>query len=227
MLGRVSLLRGDLGRAREQLDGAVALAERDHWLSFLPWPQAFLGHAHFYAGDLAAAAGCLEQSFARACHMGDPCWEGISGRGLALVAEASGDSARAVRLLLEARSRSSRLPDPYVWLGVHILDALCEVGRRSGHPATSQWVEEMHDRASRAGMRELTVRAMLHGAALGDRADAAVAAMLAVDIDNPTLEPLVAAVRGPDGETAGQSTGPLDTTARDAGDAPSPRRRAR
>ena len=54
-----------------------------------------------------------------------------------------------------------------MWLDVHILDALCEMGCRHGHPLTDSWVEEMHERASRAGMQELTVRAMLHGARLG------------------------------------------------------------
>lgn len=49
----------------------------------------------------------------------------------------------------------------------------------------------MHDRASRSGMRELTVRAMLHRAARGSGADAEVAAMLADDIDNPALARLV------------------------------------
>ncbi len=45
----------------------------------------------------------------------------------------------------------------------------------------------MHDRSSRTGMRELTVRAMLHGAALGDDGDAGMAAILASEIDNPLL----------------------------------------
>ena len=91
MLGRISLLRGELGDAAGQLGAAVALAERDHWLSFLPWPQALLGQVLLSQGDLAGAAQSLEQSFARACQIGDPCWEGISARGLALVTEASGD----------------------------------------------------------------------------------------------------------------------------------------
>lgn len=194
MLGRISLLRGELGDAAAQLGAAVDLAERDHWLSFLPWPQALLGQVLLSRGDSASASGSLEQSFARACQIGDPCWEGISARGLAMVAEAAGDVDRAITVLLDARTRCNRLADPYVWLDVHILDALCELGRRHGHPQTRDWVELMHDRASRTGMRELTVRAMLHGAALGSRGDAEAAAMLAVDIDNPTLAPLVAAV---------------------------------
>ena len=187
MLGRVSLLRGELDDAAGRLRSAITLAEGDHWLSFLPWPQALLGQVMLSRGDLGGATEALEQSFARACQIGDPCWEGISARGLALLRDAHGDADAAVTVLLDARRRANRCADPYVWLDVHILDALCELGRRHRHPSTAGWVEEMHRRASRTGMRELTVRAMLHGAALGDAGDAEAAALLAGDIDNPVL----------------------------------------
>jgi hypothetical protein len=194
MLGRARLLRGELDAAGGHLRAAVELAEQEHWLSFLPWPQALLGQVLLTRGDLAGAAACLEQSFARACQIGDPCWEGISARGLALLAEATGDPDRAIADLVDARARTNRLADPYVWLDVHILDALCETGVRHGHPGTASWVEEMHERASRAGMRELTVRAMLHGARLGSPGDAEAAAILAATIDNPRLAPLLAGI---------------------------------
>ena len=193
MLGRVSLLRGDLAGATELLAVAGDLAERDHWLSYLPWPQALLGQTWLSLGDLDAAARALEQSFARACQIGDPCWEGISARGLAMLAEAQGEVDRAFAVLLDARARATRLADPYVWLDVHILDALCEIGRRHGHPQTASWADAMLDRSSRTGMRDLTVRAMLHQAASGLRGDAELAALLADDIDSPALSALVAA----------------------------------
>ena len=196
MLGRMSLLRGELAEAAELLAAAVDLAQGDHWLSFLPWPQALLGQARLSAGDLDAATQTLEQSFARACQIGDPCWEGIAARGLALLAEAKGDVDQAFAVLLDARSRANRLADPYVWLDVHILDALCEIGRRQGHPLTATWADAMLDRSSRTGMRELTVRAMLHESAVGARGDAEAAALLAADIDNPQLAPLVATALG-------------------------------
>jgi DNA-binding SARP family transcriptional activator len=195
MLGRISLLRGDLDDAAEHLVASGELAERDHWLSFLPWPQALHGQVLLSRGDLAGATACLEQSFARACQIGDPCWEGIAARGLALLAEASGQVDQGFSVLLDARARASRLADPYVWLDVHILDALCELGRRHGHPATPDWVTEMRERAARTGMRELTVRALLHGAALGDAGDGELATILAADIDNPELAAAVLARR--------------------------------
>ena len=187
MLGRIGLLRGDLDEAERWLRESLAVTEADHWVSFRPWPQALLGQVSLSRGDVAAATPCLEQSYARACQIGDPCWEGIAARGLALVTEATGDVDGAMARLLDARARSTRLADPYVWLDVHILDALCEVGIRHGDARAGSWVEDMHERSSRTGMRELTVRAMLHGAALGDRADAEMAAILAAEIDNPTL----------------------------------------
>lgn len=202
MLGRISLLRGDLAGAAGQLRAAIALAEHEHWLSFIPWPQALLGQVQLSQGDLGAASDSLEQSFARACQIGDPCWEGIAARGLALLTEASGDASAAFTVLLDARARSTRLADPYWWLDGYILDALCELGRLHDHPHTRQWADELRDRASRNQMRELTVRAMLHHAALGNHADAEAAAMLAVNIDNPQLGPLVAAA----GQVGGRTT---------------------
>ena len=192
MLGRVSLLRGDLEPAAQRLDASIARAEQGNWLAFLPWPQALRGEAHLAAGDPAGAAGALEQAFARACQLGDPCWEGMSARGLALVAEATGDPGRAFAILVDARARSKRLADAYVWLEAHILDALCALGRRHGHPQTRQWNDTMRRIASRAGMRELTVRSLLHGAALGDEGDGAAAASLAAEIDSPALKLLLA-----------------------------------
>ena len=59
---------------------------------------------------------------------------GESARGLALVAEANGDTDAAFDTLLDARARSTRLADPYVWLEVHILDALCTLGRPARPP---------------------------------------------------------------------------------------------
>jgi hypothetical protein len=191
MLGRIALLQGDLEGAGTRLHDSITLAERDHWLSFLPWPQALLGHVQLRQQDLEGASACLEQSFARACQIGDPCWEGIAARGLALLAEASGDADRALADLVEARTRATRLADPYVWLDVFILDALCDSGTRHGHPSTETWVDEMHERASRAGMRELTVRAMVHAARAGSRGDAEAAVILAGAIENPELERLV------------------------------------
>ena len=192
MLGRIHLLRHELAEAADCLDGAIDIAERERWLAFLPWPQALRGEVDLARGDMATAAARLEQAFARACHLGDPCWEGMAARGLALAAEAGGEVDRAFELLADARARCNRVADPYVWLDAYILDAQCEVGRRHGHPETARWVETMRTLASRTAMREMIVRAMLHGAAIGSEADAEGAVLLAQGIDNPALAQAVA-----------------------------------
>ncbi|MBL7253133.1 AfsR/SARP family transcriptional regulator [Paractinoplanes lichenicola] len=170
MLGRVHLLTGDLTAAAARLDESIQVASRDHWLAFLPWPQAMRGETLLAAGDPAAAARMLRQAFARACQLGDPCWEGMAARSLALVAEAEGHSGRAFELLADARARSNRLADPYVWLDAHILDAQCTLGRRHGHPDTPVWIDTLRRLASRTGMREMTVHALRHSGDL-DAAD--------------------------------------------------------
>src|SRR6185437_10574600 len=116
MLGRISLFRDALDAAAGHLDASIKLAEDDHWLAFLPWPQALRGEVQLARGDPAEAAELLEQAFARACQLGDPCWEAMAARGLALVAEAAGETERAIAMLAEARARSGRLAEPYLWL---------------------------------------------------------------------------------------------------------------
>lgn len=187
MLGRVHLLRNDLERAAPLLEASIELAEKDHWLAFLPWPQALLGETQLLLGDVSGATQRLRQAFARACQLGDPCWEGMSARGLALLAEQQGNPGLAFELLADARTRCNRLADPYVWLDAYILDAACVLGLRHGHPDTSNWVEAMHSLASRTGMRDLTVRSLLHLSALGRPGSEHAAALLTADIEGPHL----------------------------------------
>ncbi len=187
MVGRIGLLRADLDGAAEHLDLAIALAETYQWLAFLPWPQALRAEVALARGELAGAAASAEQAFARACQLGDPCWEGTSARSLALIADARGEPDAAIAGLLDARSRCNRPADTYVWLEASILDALASIGVRQAHPDTRAWIDDLAEVAARAGMRELTVRALLHGAALGDDGAADAAAQVAVGIDNPVL----------------------------------------
>lgn len=191
MLGRVNLLRGELGVAAEQLDTSIEIAERDHWLAVLPWPQSLRGEVQLELDDPIGAAELLQQAFARACQLNDPCWEGLAARGLARVAEASGDPEHAFALLSDARQSCNRFADPYVWLDAYILDAQCRLGRRYDHPETKGWINTMRRLTSRSGMKELTVRALLHGAAAGNSGDRDAAVLLGTNIDNPELQRLL------------------------------------
>ena len=107
--------------------------------------------------------------------------------GLAIVADIQGEPSRAFDGLADARRRCRRLADPYVWLDAYILDAQCELGRRHDHPDVTTWTDTLRELASRTGMKEMTVRSLLHGAALGRENDAEAATLLAADLDNPIL----------------------------------------
>lgn len=190
MLGRAHLLRGDLAEAADMLDASIVLSKRQHWLAFLPWPQALLGETQLALGKVSDAVETLDRAFAQACQLGDPCWEGASARGLALAADAQGETDRAFEVMAEARIRCNRLSDTYLWLTVHILDAQCQLGLKHGHPDTESWINTMNREASRTGMRELVARSLLHRVATGDEASLVMARLLAAEIENQTLNQL-------------------------------------
>ena len=166
LLGRVSLLTGALEAAAGQLDASIELASRDRWLAFLPFPQALRGEVQLAQADVTGAAERFQHAFARAWQIGDPCWEGFAARGLALAAEACGDSGRAFALLDEARARCNRLGEPYTWLDAYILDAMCELGVRYSSPAVKERIEELRVLATRTGMKALAERSAQHASAL-------------------------------------------------------------
>ena len=190
MLGRALMLRGELPEAANALDRAVMLAQRE-WTAFVPWPQSLRAEVDLVRGDVDAAADRFEHAFALGCQLGDPCWEGIAGRGLGRVAIARGEYGRAVEVLVDAIGRSARLPDAYVWGKGYALDALCGLAVAQAMPHAAAWLGEMQALAARCGMRELTVRACIHQAELGDRASATAARLLVCEIDNPALRILV------------------------------------
>lgn len=196
MVGRMHLLQGEPALAIARLQDATRLCEQGRWLSLLPWPQALLGEALLAGGDVDAAAEVLEQAFARACHLADPCWEGTAARGLALVSEARGEVEGAFDRLEDARVRSRRAGDPYVWLDAYILDAMATIGIRHRHPRTAEWVSQLQSLAERTDMRELTVRALVHAARLGSPQAADGARLLVTGIDNPALTTVVEALGG-------------------------------
>jgi len=80
MIGRIHVLRGDIDAAGDGLRAAIALGERDRWLAFLPWPQAFLGEVELIRGDVDAAESILGQAVARACLGPRPLSRGSSHR---------------------------------------------------------------------------------------------------------------------------------------------------
>jgi DNA-binding SARP family transcriptional activator len=186
-LGRLHLLRGELGPARRMLESAYASTRRLGWTAFLAFPQSLLAEVDLIEGREQEAEDGLERAYATACHVGDPCWESYALRGQGLVAAARGDSDAALRLLREATRSSRRLPDTHAWVDGYCLEALCEFAVEQSLPEAAAWVDELEELASRSGMRELALRAMLHRARLGQAGARASARMLLARVDNPAL----------------------------------------
>jgi DNA-binding SARP family transcriptional activator len=191
MIGRVHLLRGELDAATLALDDSLALAGTAGWSAFVPWPLSLRAEVDLLRGDVPAARTRLEQAFALGCQIGDPCWEGLSARGLGLVLAAQGDVDGAIETLLDARRRAGRLPDAYVWVEAYILDALATIGVSEQLPSAAGWVAELAAVAERSDMAELTVRAAAHRWRLGDPAGREAARALSADVDNPVLARLL------------------------------------
>lgn len=185
--GRSRLLIGDLAAAASDLADALTAARRANWASFIPLPAALLGEVRLADGEAEEAERHFETAFALALQFDDPCWEGISGRGLGLVAADRGDLATAFARLAEARRRCIRVPDAWLWVEAYCLEALAALAVEAGDAEARRWIEELEALASRTGMRELVVRALRHRGTLGD-ADARIAAgLLAEQIENPVL----------------------------------------
>jgi ATP/maltotriose-dependent transcriptional regulator MalT len=192
LVGRIHLLRGDVSGAATALDRSLELVAAERWTAFRPWPESLRAELLVRAGRNAEAAERLDAAFRLACRLGDPCWEATAARSRALVHAARGDVQGARAHLEDARTRITRHSDPYQWVHAQVLETLAGLLVETDPTAAREVVDELADLAGRTGMRELTVRAHVHRARLGDAAALELATLLAPDIDNPALGELVA-----------------------------------
>ena len=153
--GRACLLAGDLPAARGHLEQALQIAQTRSWAGVTAAPLALLGHAAVATGDLVTARDLLEEAMARACQVGDPCWETWAAHGLGLHAAASGDPAAALHHLADAVTRSRPARGGHLWSHVWALTDAARLGRHRGDPRHVAWQEEALATAQRCGMRAL------------------------------------------------------------------------
>jgi DNA-binding SARP family transcriptional activator len=195
VLARSHLLRDDRSQAAAALARSLELVHQQRWMAFLPWPQTLRAELDLRGGDLDGAADGLEQAWALACQLGDPCWEGMAGRGLALLHAGRGDPASAGAWLDEAAQRCNRVPDRYQWVHGHVLDAAAAAAlARGDHDRARRLVDALWSLAACCDLRELVVRAHVHRYRLGDGAALNAARLLAANIDNPALSPLLTSI---------------------------------
>jgi DNA-binding SARP family transcriptional activator len=98
------------------LTACLDLVHELRWVSFEPWPATVLAEANLVTSRADAAPLEFERWFAMSCQLEDPCWEGASGRVLALHYARRLQHDLALRWIVEARTRCERKSD--IWTGL-------------------------------------------------------------------------------------------------------------
>jgi DNA-binding SARP family transcriptional activator len=196
VMARSLLLAGQIGQARAAAECSMSLCDQDRWNAFLPWPQALRAHCLAAAGLWDEARDDAEQAFAMACQLGDPCWEGLAGRALALVALQAGDAAKAGEWITEARRRCDRVPDRWVWLSGFVVLGHLEIAAREEPDLVVPLARRLYQHALRADLPEFIAWALIYQAEAGDLAGLALARTIAARVTNPALHERAAALDG-------------------------------
>jgi DNA-binding SARP family transcriptional activator len=192
LMSRSLLLAGQVEKARAAAERSINICDRERWNAFLPWPQALRAHCLVAAGRCGEARDDAESAFALACQLGDPCWEGMAGRALALLALRAGDGSAAAEWIIDARRRCDRVPDRYVWVSGFVGLGHLEIAALQQRDLVMPLARRLYRDALRADLPEFVAWALIYQAEAGDVANLPLARSLAAAIDNPTLQARVA-----------------------------------
>lgn len=194
VLARSLLLSGQAKQARMAAEASIEVANRERWNAFLPWPQVLRAQALAELGDWNSAGQDAEVAFALACELGDPCWEGMAGRALGMIALHAGDRAAAHTWIADARRRCDRVSDRYVWVSAYIGLADLELAGREGAAAVAAGADRLRQDAIRSDLPEFLAWALTFLAELGDPTQVPLARAAAVGVSNPALQTRVRAL---------------------------------
>jgi DNA-binding SARP family transcriptional activator len=195
VLARSLLLAGQVEQAQAAADRSIEICEQDRWNAFLPWPQALRAHCLIARGLLGQAQDDAEQAFALASQIGDPCWEGMAGRAMALLALQNGQEAAAVQWVIDAQRRCDRLPDRYVWVSGFVALGHLEIVARLQPDLVIPLARRLYERSLRADLPEFTAWALIYQAEAGDPGALALAEAITRDVSNPALQARATAAR--------------------------------
>jgi DNA-binding SARP family transcriptional activator len=126
-LARVYLRTGRFEPAGEAARAAAELARGVGAVALVPWAMVWAAEAALELGDEAAAEATYAEAYTLGCEIGDPCWEALALRGLALVARRNQRTDQAAELLTEAVACCRRQPDVYKWAEALLLTELLEL----------------------------------------------------------------------------------------------------
>ena len=186
-LGRLHVLRDEPEEASTRLLRAQQLAEEAGWLSFLPYPAAWLAELALHAGRLEEAGDQFTHAHALALEVADPCWESLACRGLGLVAAGRGEHDTAARILHDAPAACRRFTDAYLWVEAYGLAAQAGHAVARGLTHGSNLVDDLDRLASAHGMRELQAEAALLRLQEGRPGALDAARSHVAAVDNPAL----------------------------------------
>lgn len=194
VMARSLLLAGQLEEARAAAGRSIDICDRERWNAFVPWPQALRAHCLAAAGRCGEARDDAEAAFALACQLGDPCWEGMAGRALALLALRAGDDAAAAQWITDARRRCDRLPDRYVWVSGFVGLGHLEIAARRQPDLVMPLARRLYRDAVRTDLPEFIAWALIYQAEAGDHSNLPLARTLAASVANPALQARAAAL---------------------------------
>ncbi len=126
-LARVYVRTNRLDEGGKSARVAVEAARKAGAVAIVPWALVWSAEAALLSGDVTTAERLYGEAFALGCESGDPCWETLALRGLALVALQHGRGGEAKELLCDAVARCRRLPDVYKWVEAVVLTDVVEL----------------------------------------------------------------------------------------------------
>ena len=205
VMARSLLLAGQVEDARAAAERSIDICDQERWNAFVPWPQALRAHCLAAAGRRSEARDDAESAFALACQLGDPCWEGMAGRALALLALHAGDPAAAGKWITDARRRCDRLPDRYVWVSGFVALGHLEIAASQQRELVLPLARRLYQDGLRADLPEFIAWALIYQAEAGDLTKLPLARTLAADIVSPALQARVTALEDPHTSAGGSS----------------------
>ena len=154
VLARSLHLSGALEDSLAAADASIRLCERERWNAFLPWPQSWRANALLALDRPDEATEIAEKAFALACELGDPCWEGMAARSLALISLKDGDVSSAQEWIDDARSRCNRIQDRYVWVSAYVDLAHIQILSHRQSPLVESLASQLYADAIRFDLPE-------------------------------------------------------------------------
>ncbi len=152
---------GRTEQAKDWLQQCLELVHETRWMSFEPWPMVALAEARFGERSLTSAPDDLERIFATSCQLEDPCWEGASGRLLALHHAQAGHAEDALGWIIDARHRAERRSDTWVAMIGTIMLTEAQIRESTGDlPGANRAARELIAFAARTQLDQLLDRGL-------------------------------------------------------------------